>query len=150
MSEERIVLSSLRMCLALLCAIAGVIFLMPNFGMAQGGSAGVANDCAPDLAKFCSRITPGEGRKVACLISYSDRISPRCRLTAYLAGKALAENMLRLERLAFRCSADIQSLCYNFGIGGGRIYDCLKKNKARLVSDCRQSLPQFERQYMKQ
>lgn len=134
-----------RVCLTLIAAI-----LLSLHVEAQSRTARtLAQDCAVDLNKFCTAIKPGEGRKVACLISYSDKIAPRCRQTAFLAGKALAENMLRLEKLAFKCSAAIPSLCHNVGIGGGRIYDCLKKNKARLLPDCRSALPQFEAQYMR-
>ena len=125
-----------------------VSFFAASISFAQGAAARLAKDCAPDLVKYCAGITPGGGRNVACLISYSDRISSRCRLTAYLAGKGLADNMIRLERLAWKCSADIQSLCYNVSVGGGRIYDCIKKNKARLLPDCRRSLPEFEAKYM--
>lgn len=125
------------------------IFLSSNAEAQVGAARRLAQDCAVDLNKYCSAIKPGEGRNVACLISYSDKIAPRCRLTAFLAGKVLAENMLRLEKLAFKCSADIPSLCDKAGIGGGRIYDCLKKNKARLVPECRNSLPQFEAQFMR-
>ena len=118
---------------------------------AQGKAARtVANDCAVELQTFCPAITPGKSsRKVACLIAHSDKISARCRLTAYVAGKAMAEGMLRLNRLAFSCSADIASLCDKVPIGGGRIYDCLRKNKARLVAECRTALPKFEKEYMR-
>ena len=128
--------------------LTGCCLLAPA-AMAQGGAVALAKDCAVDLNQHCAAITPGEGRKVACLIAHSDKIAPRCRLSAFLAGKALAENMLRLERLAFKCSADIPSLCHKAGIGGGRIYDCLKKNKVRLVPECRNALPQFEAQFLR-
>ena len=116
--------------------------------LSQGRAALVfAEDCKAELAKFCSNIVPGDGRKVACLISYSDKVSPRCRLSAYIAGKTLADNILRLERLAWKCSADIPSLCSDVLPGGGRIYQCLRKNKARLLPECRQAMPVFESEF---
>ncbi len=132
------------------CAsLLAITVLSPNVEAQSQAGRTLAQDCTGDLNKYCAAIVPGEGRKVACLISYSDRISPRCRLTAFVAGKVLAENVLRLEKLAFKCSSAIPSLCSDVPIGGGRIYDCLKKNKARLLPDCRNALPQFESQFMR-
>jgi hypothetical protein len=116
---------------------------------AQAQARALQQDCGPDVQRFCNAITPGEGRVVACLISYSDKISPRCRLTAFLAGKALADSVVRLDRLAFDCGADIKSLCSDTYPGGGRIYDCLRKNRAKLLPGCRQAMPKFEAEFLR-
>jgi hypothetical protein len=115
---------------------------------AQAPGSALPQDCGADVQRFCRAITPGEGRVVACLISHSDKIAPRCRLTAFLAGKALADNLVRLDRLAFDCGADIKSLCFNIHPGGGRVYDCLRKNRAKLLPSCRQAMPKFEAEYL--
>ncbi len=116
---------------------------------AQAPGRTLQQDCGADVQRFCKSITPGEGRVVACLISHSDKIAPRCRLTAFLAGKALADNVVRLDRLAFACGADIKSLCYDTYPGGGRIYDCLRKNRAKLLPGCRQAMPKFEAEFLR-
>ena len=123
------------------------ISLHPAAAQAPGGA--LQQDCGADVQRFCRAITPGEGRVVACLISHSDKIAPRCRLTAFLAGKALADNLVRLDRLAFDCGADIKSLCFNIHPGGGRVYDCLRKNRAKLLPSCRQAMPKFEAEYLR-
>ena len=116
---------------------------------AQAPGRALQQDCVADVQRFCRAITPGEGRVVACLISHSDKIAPRCRLTAFLAGKALADSLIRLDRLAFDCGADIKSLCFNIHPGGGRVYDCLRKNRAKLLPSCRQAMPKFEAEYLR-
>ncbi len=123
------------------------ISLHPAAAQAPGGA--LKQDCGADVQRFCRAITPGEGRVVACLISHSDKIAPRCRLTAFLAGKALADSLIRLDRLAFDCGADIKSLCFNIHPGGGRVYDCLRKNRAKLLPSCRQAMPKFEAEYLR-
>jgi Golgi apparatus protein 1 len=35
--------------------------------------------CAQDLKKYCANVTPGEGREMACLRSYSDKLSDSCK-----------------------------------------------------------------------
>lgn len=116
---------------------------------AQAPASALNQDCGADVQRFCNSITPGEGRAVACLISHSDKIAPRCRLTAFLAGKALADSLVRLDRLAFDCGADIKSLCSDSYPGGGRIYDCLRKNRAKLLASCRQAMPKFEAEFLR-
>jgi hypothetical protein len=105
-------------------------------------------DCAPDIAKYCSNVSPGAHRIVACLISYEDKVSPRCRMTAYLGSDDLGVRMKALKSMATSCSADILQYCSSVSAGGGRIYDCLMKNKATLTDDCRNQIPTAQ-QFMK-
>ncbi len=35
--------------------------------------------CAADMKQFCANVTPGEGREMACLHSYSDKLSAGCK-----------------------------------------------------------------------
>jgi hypothetical protein len=119
----------------------------PSSGQAQtrAGARTLAADCAGDLRTFCSPVSPGNDRLVACLIAYEDKISPRCRLTAYLASGGLGNRMKYLQGMARTCSSDILQYCSKVPAGGGRIYGCLKSNRATLTNSCRKGLPTFER-----
>jgi hypothetical protein len=101
----------------------------------------IATDCAAEIPKYCANVTPGAHRIVACLISYEDKISPRCRMSAYLGSEVLGVRMKALKAMATSCSADILQYCSTVQAGGGRIYDCLMKNKATLTDDCRNQIP---------
>lgn len=35
--------------------------------------------CGADIKQYCANVTPGEGREIACLKSYSDKISAGCK-----------------------------------------------------------------------
>jgi hypothetical protein len=107
---------------------------------AQSAAGTLAADCAGDIKQYCSAVTPGESRVVACLIAFEDRISPRCRLTAYLASGDLGNRLKSLQKMARICSSDITQYCSKVVSGGGRIYDCIKKNKATLTDECRKGL----------
>ena len=117
-------------------AVATIISSSPAFAQQN-----LVSDCAPDIAKYCSNVTPGAHRIVACLISYEDKISPRCRMTAYLGSDDLGVRMKALKAMAKSCSADILQYCSSVSAGGGRIYDCLMKNKATLTDECRNQVP---------
>ena len=105
----------------------------------------LANDCGADIITYCSQVTPGGDRVVSCLIAYEDKVSPRCRLTAYLFSGSLDARNAELRKMAKVCSPDILQYCSKVQAGGGRVYDCLKKNRATLTDDCRNSVPTFEK-----
>ncbi len=110
--------------------------------------ANLAGDCATEIKTYCSNVTPGADRIVACLIAYEDKISPRCRLTAYLGSDELGVRMNALKGLAKTCSSDILQYCSKVPAGGGRIFDCLMQKKATLTDACRAQVPAAQ-QYMK-
>ena len=39
----------------------------------------LANECDADLEKYCSSVTPGQGRLIDCLDKNSKKISKRCK-----------------------------------------------------------------------
>jgi hypothetical protein len=45
----------------------------------QEKMAAIKDACKQDLQKYCANVTPGEGREMACLKSYSDKISASCK-----------------------------------------------------------------------
>ena len=112
---------------------------------ARAQSKAVAVDCAGELKTFCSMVRPGGNRLVACLIAYEDKISPRCRLAAYLASGSLGNRMKKLQSMAKTCSSDILQYCSKVPSGGGRIYDCLKSHRATLTDECRAGEQRFEK-----
>jgi hypothetical protein len=69
-------------------------------------------------------------------------------MTAYLGSDDLGVRMKALKAMATSCSADILQYCSSVPAGGGRIYDCLMKNKATLTDECRNQVPTAQ-QFMK-
>ncbi len=37
----------------------------------------VANGCKAEIEKYCKNVTPGQGRVLACLYAYEDKLSGR-------------------------------------------------------------------------
>lgn len=134
--------------LPVVCAAAfAFAFALPGLAQAQKAAV-LANDCGKELATFCSNVTPGDNRLVACLVAYEDKITPRCRLTAYLASGNLGNHLRQLKAIGKICSSDIMQYCSKVPAGGGRVFDCLMKNKHTLTNDCSKALPKAERQMM--
>jgi hypothetical protein len=51
----------------LLMVVAAVFMLVSNVIAAQDLVETVANGCEKELTSYCSQVTPGEGRILACL-----------------------------------------------------------------------------------
>ena len=111
----------------ILMAIGQLIIVGPSHAQNAGAAATLAKDCATEINKFCAEVSPGDDRIVACLIAYEDKASARCRLTAYLASGNLGTRLKQLQSMAKTCSSDIAQYCSNVRPGGGRIFDCIKK-----------------------
>src|SRR6476469_8413612 len=77
--------------------------------------------CGEDVKKFCSTVTPGEGRIMYCMQAHEDKISDGCASAldevAYQAEVA-ADN---LREAVNACRADIDKLCPTILPGQGRL-----------------------------
>lgn len=122
-----------------------VLLFVPITGPAHAQPLVIENDCASEISAHCSTVRPGAGRIVACLIAHEDKISPRCRMSAYLASGELDDRLKAVRGPAKTCSADILQYCSKVPAGGGRIYDCLNANKSTLTDACRALVPQFQK-----
>ena len=96
--------------------------------------------CADDLAKYCSSVTPGEGRLLYCLIAHEDKISTKCDYALYNAARNLDRAIDFVEQAADACWPDIQKLCADVPEGGGHVAQCLISKKSTVSADCQKIL----------
>ena len=96
--------------------------------------------CKTEIDTYCSQVTPGEGRVLACLYANGDKISGRCEHGLYKAAAALEEFIEALAHVAAECEADLALTCGEVEMGEGRLAKCLLKNKAKLTESCRQAI----------
>ena len=103
-------------------------------------------NCASDIKNFCSNITIGGGRVVACLYAHNDKITGQCTFAMIEASVALNATMASLRHLAKNtsCRSDLRQYCRGIPAGGGRLYRCLRSNRATLTDGCRSALPKAE------
>ncbi len=92
--------------------------------------------CAADLERFCSTVTPGEGRLAMCLVAHADKRSPECE-TALADARAEAETLIsEISRSIDACAPDIAALCAGTEPGEGRMAQCLADQRESLTEDC--------------
>lgn len=94
--------------------------------------------CKTELTTFCKDVSPGEGRILACLYAFEDKLSGQCEYALYDAASKLQQAVVKLQHVANECNEDINKYCANVQPGQGRIIDCLKKNKIK--PNCKQAL----------
>jgi hypothetical protein len=117
------------------CALASVC------GAAQGSLADqVKEGCKAELESYCKAVTPGEGRLLACLYAFEDKLSSRCDYALYDAATRLERATAALAHGATECKADIEKHCAAVEAGEGRIVDCLKKQGDKLSKRCTQAM----------
>ena len=109
----------------------------------------VKQGCAQELQTYCKDVTAGEGRIASCLYAYEDKLSLGCAQAVYNGILDLEKANVSLRVYAKQCSSDLMQYCSTVVPGGGRLYDCLKKNKATLTGECSGAIKKAEPQMRK-
>jgi hypothetical protein len=100
----------------------------------------VASGCKTELETLCVDVTPGEGRVLACLYAYGDKISGKCEYALYDAAVQLERAVAALTYLANECADDLDQFCGEVAAGQGRLLECLEKNAEKVSQRCKDSI----------
>ena len=124
----------------LLVMVAAVFMLVSNANAAEDIIESVAKGCEKELTSYCSNVTPGEGRVLACLYAHNDKLSGQCEYALYDAAVQLESAVAALTYVANECDNDLRKYCSSVAVGEGRLLDCLDRNASRLHKRCNQAL----------
>ena len=106
----------------------------------QGALDTFSEGCQTELTTYCKDVTPGEGRVLACLYAFSDKLSPRCEYALYDSMNQLSLTLTNLSYAINECSDDLDAYCLDIKPGEGRLLDCLKKNEDKVSKRCMTAL----------
>lgn len=104
----------------------------------------VVDGCTTELETYCKDVTPGEGRVLACLYSYGDKLSGKCEFALYDAAAQLERAVAALSYVVNECQEDLVKLCSDVPAGEGRLVDCLSKNEEKVSDRCKQAFEAVE------
>jgi len=96
--------------------------------------------CQQELSTYCKDVTPGEGRILACLYAFQDKVSPRCERALYDSLGQLDRTLSNLQFAVTECNDDLKTVCAEVKPGEGRLLDCLNKNEAKVSKRCTTAL----------
>jgi len=117
------------------------MLLLGGIALAEQGPVEiVAEGCKKDIETYCKGVTPGEGRILACLYAYQDKLSNRCEYALYDAAAQLQKAVVALTYLANECRDDLKSFCSDVKPGEGRLIQCIEKNKEKISDRCKQAI----------
>jgi len=122
-----------------------VVALLLTTGWAQAEDSlveGLKKACHKELTTFCKGVQPGEGRILACLYAFQDRVSGKCEYAIYDAAAQLEQAAVALKFAAAECKDDLLKYCGNVEVGKGRVKACLDKNEKALSEKCKEALKQ--------
>jgi hypothetical protein len=100
----------------------------------------VVQGCKTELQTYCSQVTPGQNRLLACLYANGDKLSGQCETALWESASALDRAIRNVSYLADQCRADIDSKCADIQPGKGRIAQCLADHKDSLSQACTQAV----------
>ena len=100
----------------------------------------VAKGCEKELTTYCKDVTPGEGRVLACLFAFSDKLTGQCEYALYDAAVQLERFVAALSYVANECDADLDKFCADVAVGEGRLLNCLDENASKISERCTQAL----------
>jgi hypothetical protein len=100
----------------------------------------VIDGCSSELAQYCAEVTPGEGRLLACLFAYEDKLSGQCEFALYDAAVRLERAINTITYVATECRAELESHCAAVELGEGRVAQCLKDHESELSPGCDRAL----------
>jgi hypothetical protein len=92
--------------------------------------------CGEDIKKYCSTVTPGEGRMLHCVQAHEDKISPACEYDLSEVALQVQTTAESLKEAMTACRGDIDKLCAKTQPGQGRIAACLAANRTSVSKSC--------------
>jgi hypothetical protein len=100
----------------------------------------LAKGCKKELETYCKGVTPGEGRVLACLYAFSDKLTPQCEYALYDSAAQLERALTALTYVANECRDDLKKFCSGTQPGQGRLLACIEKNEKQVSSRCKAAI----------
>ena len=100
----------------------------------------VMEACEPEIKAYCSQVTLGEGRLLACFYAHEDKISGTCQWAIYEGAAQLEQFAAAVTHLARECMDDLEKFCAEVEHGEGRVGTCLLEHKAEVTDACSQAM----------
>ena len=102
----------------------------------QGALDTFTEGCKQELTTICKDVKPGEGRIIACLYAFQDKLTPKCEYALYDSVTQLDRTLSTLSYAVGECKDDLKKYCADVKPGEGRLLDCLGKNEAKVSNRC--------------
>lgn len=120
--------------------LATLAFLATSGATAEDIVSMVETGCKAEIEAYCSNVTMGEGRMLACFYAHEDKLSGQCQYALYDASAQLERAVSALNYVAGQCDNDIAQHCAGVKVGEGEIVECLNSNADVISGGCKQAM----------
>jgi len=86
--------------------------------------------CQGDVAQFCRKVQPGQGRVHACLLRNKEDLSQACAAVEFQNQEAVAGEIVMSLQATHACKPVMEKMCPGVEPGGGRMWACLFKQRS--------------------
>jgi Golgi apparatus protein 1 len=100
--------------------------------------------CGEDFKKYCSTVTPGEGRIMLCMQAHEDKISDGCASVLDEVVFQAETTADHLREAVNACRGDIDQFCAKTLPGQGRLAACLAANKTSVSKSCAEAVQKLQ------
>lgn len=100
--------------------------------------------CQPEIEAYCSQVTPGQGRLLACFVAHEDKISGQCSWALYEGMQELDAFVTAIAYVAESCWDDLVEYCADVEMGEGRVATCLLEHEGEVAPECQQAMQDVE------
>lgn len=121
-------------------AAAGLLLGFSASLSAQDPVSTVVKGCETEITQYCSQVSPGDGRLLACFYAHEDKLSGQCQYALYTAAAQLEDAVNALNYVATECRDDILAHCADVQVGEGRVLECLDANAEAVSDSCKQAI----------
>lgn len=128
----------------LVATLVGLFALTGLAGAQENAVEQALETCKPEIDAYCSQVTPGEGRLLACFMAHEDKLSGQCGWALYAAMDELEAFMNAVAYLADSCWDDMEENCGEVQMGEGRVATCLLEHKEDVSETCQQAMDDVE------
>lgn len=100
----------------------------------------IQGNCGKEIKAHCKGVPSGQGRVLACLYAYSNKLSAKCEDAVMSSSERLGVALGALANVKRACEADTRRLCSGVQMGGGNLVNCLTQAKGTVSATCNSTL----------
>src|SRR5262245_61958498 len=113
-------------------------------GKLTAGIQKLESACGEEIKKYCSTVTPGEGRLLYCMQAHEDKLSPECEYGLDELEEHVQATVDVFKEAVSACRGDIEKFCATTQPGQGRIAACLAANRTSVSKICVEAVQRLQ------
>ena len=91
----------------------------------------LADHCKADIETRCHDVTPGDGRIIACLYTYADKLPDKCKKVVMKSSEQIRLISSAIRFVHDECRDDLEQFCKDIPPGEGRYAELSRRERCQ-------------------